>query len=230
VNATNFESGDTATADCQITPAQYTRSFHVTNYELNSGLRMDNLLDINLAVFADSIIQTATAPITAANFPTPEIICAPANFGWGNMQTGWGLLKKSPIKNAILDGEYLAQILNVPTQFQKAGAGPKDKGAWAAFGWDNIALNTNWTGADSNTRGFLCGPTAIGCLAGMPLQPPKVPGNTIDTKEIKIDGPDIYIQFNSWFDLGARTMWASFDVMFGASLLDSLAGLIIRSA
>jgi hypothetical protein len=230
VNATNFESGDTTASNCQITPAQYSRGFHVSNTDLQSGLRLDNLLDINLALMADQIIGVVAGVITGANFPTPALVVPPGNFAWGNMQSGWGLLKKSPIKNAILDGEYLAQIINVPSQFQRSGAGPSNGGAWSAFGWDNIALNTNWTNADPNTRGFICGPTAIGCLAGLPVEPMITPGNTLKITKFKIPGPDIYLALYEWFSLSERTAWNSFDLMFGASLLDSLAGLLIKSA
>ena len=228
VNATNFELGDTTVTAVAIAPSHYTRSLHVSDSDLNSGLRIDNLLEINLAALADQIIQVATAPITAANFPTPAIVCSPGNFAWGVMQQGWGLLKKSPIKNALLDGEYLAQIINVPVQFQKSGVEPGR--AWSAFGWDNLALNTNWTAAGANVRGFICGPTAIGCLAGLPINPSYTPGQTLAVEEVLIPGPDIYIAFYKWFSLQTRTEWWSFDLMFGASLLDSLAGLIIQSA
>jgi hypothetical protein len=229
-NATNFESGDSTVDPCSITVNQYTRSFHVTNDQLNSGLRMDDLLDINMAVFANSVIQTVTAVMTSANFPTPALVRAPGNFGWGDMQTGWGLMKKSPIKNAVLDGEYIAPILNVPTQFQKSGASPSESGAWSAFGWDNIALNTNWTAAEANTHGFICGPQAIGVLAGLPLISPFAESHGMKRETIKIPGIELSIAYHEWFQLAGRQLWASFDVMLGASLLDSTAGLLIKSA
>ena len=146
------------------------------------------------------------------------------------MQQLWGLLKKSPIHNVLLDGEYLAQILNVPTQFQKSGEGTANPGAWNAFGWDNICLNTNWTGADPNVRGFACKPQAIGAVSGLPLTPPNIPGGTLMEATMEIPGPDITIQNYMWFSLSSRTMWCSFDLMFGAALLDNTAGAIIRSA
>jgi hypothetical protein len=190
---------------------------------------MANLVEANIAVFADQIISIVNAVITGTNFNVnAPIVIAPANFGWANMQSAWGLLKKSSTKNAILDGEYLAQIINVPTQFQKSGV--EAGKAWGGFGWDNVALNTNWTGADANVRGLICGPTAIGLLSGMPLTPPSHPGNTLQTDTVTVPGPDLSIQMNRWFDLGARTLWYSYDVMFGASLLDATAGIIIRSA
>jgi hypothetical protein len=229
-NATNFETGDSTVDPCTVTVNEYSRSFHVTNDQLNSGLRLDDLLDINMATFANSVIQTVTSVMTASNFPTPAIVRPPGNFGWGDMQTAFGLLKKSPIRNAVLDGEYLANIINVPTQFQKSGASPSERGAWAAFGWDNIALNTNWTAADANVRGFICGPQAIGVLAGLPLISPFAESHGLERETVKIPGLELSIAFHRWFQLSGRQLWASFDLMLGASVLDSTAGLLIKSA
>jgi hypothetical protein len=230
VNATNFESGDSIVLPCTITPSQYTQSFHVTNAELNSGLRMENLMEINMAQFADQVVGVVNAVITAANFPTPALVSTPGVFGWGDMQTAFGLLKKSPIKNAILDGEYLANIINVPTQFQKSGASANSNGAWAAFGWDNIAMSTNWAGADANVRGFLCGPTAIGCLSGLPVTSLFAAGHGLTQETITLPDIGISIAYHSWFSLSQRTLWNSFDIMFGASLLDGTAGILLKSA
>jgi hypothetical protein len=227
-NATNFESGDSVVTNVAISVSQYTQAFHVTNSELNSGLRMENLIEVNMATFADQIIQVATTPITAANFNVlAGIVRASGAFTFSDMQTAWGELKKSPIHNALLDGEYLARIINVPTQFQKTGVEPGT--AWAEFGWDNIALNTNWLQAGPNVRGFFCNPQAIGLIAGLPLTPPDVPGNTLQETSMTIPGPDIAVAVYHWFSLSTRTMWVSYDLVFGSALLDASAGAILTS-
>ena len=232
-NAANFESGDSTVSNVSVSVDQYSQAFHVTNDELNSGLRMENLVDINLALLADQITSVALAPITAANFPglgnpnLPAIVRSPDLFSFSDMRIGWGRLKKSPIHNAVLDGEYLAGIINVPTQFQKSGVEPGNE--WAAFGWDNVALGTNWSGADANVRGFLCNPQAIATISGRPLTAPVVPGNTIQESTTMIPGVDVVLSVYFWFSLATRTAWCSYDLMFGASLLDPTAGLIIKS-
>lgn len=232
-NATNFESGDSVVAAVGVTVNQYTQAFHVTNSELNSGLRMENLIDINVATLADKVTTVVTAPITAANFPglgttpTAAIVRGSAAFSFSDMSIAWGLLKKSPIHNAILDGEYLGRIINVPTQFQKSGVEPG--AAWAEFGWDNIALGTNWTGSDANVRGFFCNPQAIAVIAGLPLTPPVIPGATLQENTFMLPGIDVALAVYFWFSLATRTAWCSYDIMLGASLLDPTAGLLLKS-
>ena len=159
---------------------------------------MKNLAVINGAVFADSIIGAAVAPITTANFSTfANIVASPTSFSWNDMQTAWGNIKKSPIHNALLDGEYLARIINVPTQFQRSGVEPG--AAWSAFGWDNIALNTNWTGAGANVRGFFCNPQAVIAVAGLPLEGKSA---TLAQSAFTIPGVELAVQANRWLSLG----------------------------
>ncbi len=190
---------------------------------------MEDLLDVNLDTFADSIIQAATAPITAANFPATAIVRQPGDFNWSDCQTAWAALKKSKTRNALLDGEYLAQIIDVPVQLQRSGAEAGTE--WRAFGFENVALNTNWTAADPNVRGFFCGPTAIGCFCspvGFPILAPMA--NPIETRTITLPGIDLSIQINSWYSLATRSAWRSFDLVFAAGVLDGSAGIILRSA
>lgn len=228
-NATNFESGDSTVNPVSITVSQYTEAYHVTNDQLNSGLRMEDLMVAKLASFGAKVTSVVTTPITVANFSTlTPLISAPSSFGFSDLQTCWGQLKKSIIHNALLDGEYLARIINVPTIFQKTGVMPGK--AWAEFGWDNIALNTFWSGADPNVRGFACNPQAIGIITGLPLEAPNIPGQTLQQGVALLPEVNVAIQVNSWFSLSTRTLWASYDMMLGAALLDGTAGVLIKSA
>jgi len=223
----NFESGDATVAAVTITPQHYSAPIHVSSYELNSGLRMENMMTIAVAKLADAIIEAAMAPITLANFATSwgsgNVITA-ADFGFSTMATLWGKLKKSPIKNALLDGEYLAKLLNQPTYFQAVSDGAQ---AYRAFGWDLIALNTDWTGASNNAVGFVCNPQAILCIAGMPVTPA---APNLTQGSFTVPGINIGVQTNQWFSLATRTAWYSFDLVFGAAKADTSAGILICSS
>ncbi len=228
-NASNFESGDSVVNNVAVSVSQFTAAFHVTNDELNSGLRMENLVDVNVAVIADKVITTATTPITNVLFAAPaKHVSAFAAFTYSDLQAIWGDLKKSPIKYIILDGEYYARIMNNPTYFQRALIAG-EPASYEAFGWDGIFLNTNWTGADVGVHGFACNPQAIGALAGLPLTPPNIPGATLMETSFMVPQVDISVANYSWFSLATRTMWASYDLMFGAAQLDSTAGEIIST-
>lgn len=232
-DATSFESGDATVAPITITPHQYTSSINVSNSDLNSGLRMENLTTIAAAKLANKVIEAATAPITLANFATKadsadgtNVITA-ANFTFADLAVLWGKLQKASVKNIIMDGSYLAKLLNQPTYFQQIAEG---EGAYKAFGWDLIALNSDWTGASNNAAVFACDPQAIAVLAGLPLIPPAIPGNTLQQSVFTIPGVEMSVQTNSWFNLAARTAWMSYDVVFGAAKMDATAGVIIATA
>jgi hypothetical protein len=231
-NETNWETAghsDSTVNNVQITVSQYSSIMHVTNSELNSGLRMEDLVTAKLATLGAKVTQVIVTPITAANFTATPVIIAPAAFGFSDMATLWGQLKKAAIKNLILDGEYLARIINNPTLFQATpvvpGAGWKN-----VNGWDFVGLNTDWSAAGSNVRGFACDPQAIGVIQGLPLNPPEgIPGNTLMLGQFTLPGVDVSIATYVWFSLATRTLFASYDLMLGAAKLDATAGVVVAS-
>jgi hypothetical protein len=229
-NLTNFEAGDSTVAPVSVTMNQYTQPFQVSNSDLNSGLRMQNLVTINTANFANKVIEVATAPITAANFTGAVTTVPAAAFSFSDLASLQALLKKSPIKNLIIDGTYVARISNTPGFFQTAGTVGGSPYAWKAFGWDGIFQNTDWTGAGANVQGFACNPQAIAGIVGLPLIPPNIPGGILSTTVMTVDQLDIKVLVCMWFNPATRTMWTSYDVMAGFTALDTSAGYLVTSA
>jgi ATP-dependent Clp protease, protease subunit len=225
---TNFEPADGSTvAPISVTPHWYNQPMRVGPTDLNNGLRMEDLRVKNLSIFADKIVQVATAPITAANFPTltPEIVSAAA-FNWSNSSNMRAQLKKSPIKNLILDGDYLARLENVPSFFQNTGIG---NGSRQTFGWTGMYESTNWTGAGANIRGIGCHPQALIKAMGLPLNPPNIPGGIFSTTTFEVPGPNVAVAMSMWFSTASRTMFVSWDVIAGFAAGDGSAAVILAS-
>ncbi len=170
---------------------------------------MEHLVKINTANFANKIIEVATVPLTAAIFTTPGVTSAGAAFGFSDLATLQALLKKSPVKNLILDGTYIARIANSPAFFQAAGVVGGNTGAWKAFGWDLIAQNTDWTGAGANVQGFACNPQAIAGITGLPVTPPNIPGGILSQTTMTVPGLEIPVAVYNWFNPSTRTMWTA---------------------
>jgi hypothetical protein len=228
-NATNFESGDSTLTPVTVTVAQYTESFHVTNGQLNSGLRMQDLVDAKMASLGSKISKVLAANITAANFSTlTPVVSSTTSFGFSDMASAWGSLKKANRKHIMLDGSYLKNIINGPTFLQVVPVVPG--AGWAnVVGWDYLALHTEWSQAGNNILGFACDPQALGVIAGLPLV--DAPGTNGILSEARglLAGVELPIAAYSWFNTATRTYWASFDMMFGANALDTSIGLVIAT-
>jgi hypothetical protein len=228
-NTANFESGDSIVTNVEIPVDQFTTAFHVTNDELNSGLRMENLVEKNARSFAESVLDAVMAPISSENLATIVTRSSTA-FGLGDLATAWGALKKSAIKHAVLDGEYMARIVNSPVFYQETGV--ESGGGWKLMGWDGVFLNSRWSGThggagDETIRGIFCNPQVLGVIAGVPMRPPSP---TLVTKIVTIKGLDLSVALNVWYSLASRTIWASYDAMVGVALLDASAGFLLKSA
>src|SRR5262249_23682765 len=163
------------------------------------------------------------------NFLTlSPIVVAPAAFGFSNMNNAWGQLKKANRKNIMLDGEYLANIINTPAFLQIVpvlpGAGWKN-----VMGWDYVALHTEWSAAGTNIRGFACDPNALGIIAGIPIL--DIPGSNgvLNMASGMMSGIDLPIAAHTWINTSTRTYWGSLDIMLGATALDTSIGLVISN-
>jgi hypothetical protein len=231
-NATNFEQGDSTVAAGEVTVNQYTQPFQVSNSDLNSGLRLQDLMTVNTAAFSSKVMQVVTAPITEANFANYQggsLVCSPVLFSWSELGLLWGALKKASLKNAVLDGEYYGQLINGVANFQQGLSGSGSEEA-KRFGWNRIELNTEWTGAGTGVRGFICDPNAIGICAGLPLSGVGgLPTPGLQESTITLPGIQLSVVLNVWFSLQTRTLWASYDVIIGAKELDTTAGIIIKA-
>jgi hypothetical protein len=230
-NATNFETGGDSTLNAvSINIAQYTEPFHVTNSQMNSGMRMEDLVIAKLGSLGSKISKVIGANITVENYATlTPVISVPGAFGYKDMQTAWGQLKKANLKHIMLDGEYLARIINNPQLLQVVpvvpGAGWKN-----VLGWDYLALHTEWSAAGANVRGLACDPQAMAVAAGLPLlDAPGIPGGILGQASGTLPGTDLEIAVYTWFNTATRTYWGSFDLMLGATPLDTTAAVIIAS-
>ena len=227
---TSYESGNSTVAPVTVTPHEHSVSFQISNTDLNSGVRMADLVRINTANFANVVIEAAVTPITAANYTGAVTVSAASAFSFSDLATLQALLKKSPIKNLVIDGAYIARISNTPAFFQTAGTVGGSPTAWRAFGWNLIAQNTDWTTAGANVQGFACNPQALGGIIGLPLLPAVIPGNILSSNVATVDGLDIQVLQEAWFNPATRTSWNSLRVMDGWAKVDATAGFLLTSA
>lgn len=224
-NATSFE--DTTNfvgteVNVPITMAQLTSGGHITNAERQSGVTMDQWVQIKTAEISDAIMAAVAAVILEGSFTATPLVSAAAAFGAEEMKTLWGQLKKSPLKNIILDGEYFARF--IPSTMENF-----DVFRVGIPGWDNVALNTVWTGATANTVGFACNPQAIVCGVGLPLRSDRA--NLVSSESV-LALPDlgISVAVYNWYSNITRAEWATYDIMFGAAANDTTAGVLVKSA
>lgn len=232
-NATSFEDTTNfvnTVDDVPVTPAHITVGAHITLAERESGWLMAWWAEQKAAEMADKIQALVNAVITTTNFGTlagttgagAPLVSSSAAFGASDLRTLWGYLKKSPIKNVMLDGEYYAKF--IPADMNSFN--PLATNSYP--GWDGFFCNTNWTGATTNVVGFACNPQAIAVAAALPEGKPPSAANLAQST-IAI-GNGMSIQSNVWYSNITRTEWWTMDVMFGAKEADTTAGTLVMSA
>lgn len=219
-NATNFESGDSTLGVISVTMNQYTASFHLDNAAQNQGFRMATLAEgatINLAKKISSIWTTLLA---TATYGADTAIGAAASFDRDDLPAILALAKNWPKKNLVLDWGHLAYLL--PKDINYFGVTSTDipgREGLKPYGFDLIAAQNDWTGAESNTVGVVCDPDAIAVASGLPVSFGS--GSSIVTETATVEGLGLTVLACSWFSNASRTTWASYDVVFGAAAGDT---------
>jgi hypothetical protein len=219
-NATNFESGDTTLTNAAVSVSQYTASFALSNTEINQGFRIEQLATKNLRQLANKIIDVALAPVTTANFGSAVVdVDTAGDVTAASLKTLWGALKDGTERNLVVDGSIYAQFLPTALDSFTLASGGRNTGI---YGYDGFYYNNRWDGAGANIKGFAASPEAIALASGVPVSSP-VSDDLIAQENVMIDDLGLMVQMSMWSSRASRSLWASYDIMFGAAKGDGNA-------
>jgi ATP-dependent Clp endopeptidase proteolytic subunit ClpP len=233
VNPTNWETNNDSTlAATSVTVDQISKNFTVTQEELNQGFALADLAQGSADLFAYGISDKLTAVMTAANYGTAITIGTAANFDTSDLPAILAAAKNYRSKNLILDGGHMARLLFSGTLTAAAGTvpipdaryGPLNNGR---FGFDIIAENNRWTGAETNAAGFVCGPDAIAIASGLPVG--MVAGEFIEQRTVTTNN-GLSCLLSVWYSRATRSHMASYDIMFGAAAADTTQAEVLITA
>jgi ATP-dependent Clp endopeptidase proteolytic subunit ClpP len=218
VNPTNWETNNDSTlAATSVTVDQISKNFTVTQEELNQGYALADLAAGSADLFAYGISDKITAVMTVTNYGTAVTIGTAANFDTSDLPAILAAAKNYRSKNLVLDGGHIARLL-----FSSASNtfpdGRLSSLANGRFGFDVIAENNRWTGAETNTAGFVCGPDAIAIAAGLPVG--MVAGEFIEQRTVTTNN-GLSCLLSVWYSRATRSHMASYDIMFGAAAADT---------
>lgn len=230
-NASNFEdsaANNSTLAATSVTVNQITKSFTVTQQELNQGFALSDLAQGSAEIFALGISKKITAVMTSANFGVPAagggIIGTAANFDSSDLPQILALAKNFRNKQLLLDGAYIARLLASGTNFPDARYGPLNNGL---FGFDSILEQNDYTGALATTVGFVGGTDAIAVVAGTPVG--MIAGEFIEQRTVELSN-GLSVMLSVWYSRSTRAHMASYDIMFGAAAADTTQGKILIPA
>jgi hypothetical protein len=226
-NTSNFETNDDSTlAATTVSVNQITKSFSLTQQELNQGFQLADLALGSADLFANGISDVVTALMIAGNYDSPVTIGTAANFDTSDLPAILALAKNYRSKSLILDGGHLARL-----QFSGAANyfpdGRLASLANGKFGFDLIAENNRWTSAVANTVGFVCGPDAIAIASGLPVG--MIAGEFIEQRVVTTSN-GLSALLSVWYSRSTRSHYASYDIMFGAGVGDATQAEVLVTA
>ena len=228
-NATNFEDGtynNSTLAATSVTVNQITKTFTVTQQELNQGFAISDLAQGSAEIFALGISKKVTAQMTAALFGAGTVIGTASNFDSSDLPAILALAKNYRQKLLLLDGGHLARLSfsAAANTFPDARYGPLNNGF---FGFNNILEQNDYTGAIANTAGFVCGQDAIAVASGLPVG--MIAGEFVEQRTVELSN-GLSVLLTVWYSRSTRAHMASYDIMFGAAAADTTQAEVLITA
>ena len=228
-NATNFEDAtynNSTLAATSVTVNQITKTFTVTQQELNQGFAISDLAQGSAEIFALGISRKVTAQMTAALFGAGTVIGTAANFDSSDLPAILALAKNYRQKLLLLDGGHLARLSfsAAANTFPDARYGPLNNGF---FGFNNILEQNDYNGAIANTAGFVCGQDAIAVASGLPVG--MIAGEFVEQRTVELSN-GLSVLLTVWYSRSTRAHMASYDIMFGAAAADTTQAEVLITA
>jgi len=234
-NASNFEDGaanQSTLAATSVTVNQITKTFTVTQQELNQGFAISDLAMGSAEIFALGISKKVTAQMTAALFGAGTVIGTAANFDSSDLPAILALAKNYRQKLLLLDGGHLARLMFSGQFTAAAGTNPFPDSRYGPlnngyFGFANILEQNDYTGAIANTAGFVCGQDAIAVASGLPVG--MIAGEFVEQRTVELSN-GLSVLLTVWYSRSTRAHMASYDIMFGAAAADTTQAEVLITA
>ena len=234
-NATNFEDGaanQSTLAATSVTVNQITKTFTVTQQELNQGFALSDLSQGSAEIFALAISKKVTAVMTSTNYGAGTAIGTAANFDSSDLPAILALAKNYRQKLLLLDGGHLARLMFSGQLTAAAGTNPFPDSRYGPlnngyFGFANILEQNDWTGAIANTAGFVCGQDAIAVASGLPVG--MIAGEFLEQRSVELSN-GLSVLLSVWYSRASRAHMASYDIMFGAAAADTTQAEVLITA
>jgi ATP-dependent Clp endopeptidase proteolytic subunit ClpP len=228
VDFENSSNNESTLENTQVSVNQITKTFTVTQQELNQGYAISDLAQGSAEIFALAISKKVTAVMTSANYGAPAagggIIGTAANFDTSDLPQILALAKNFRNKQLLLDGAYLARLLGSGTNFPDARFGPLNNGL---FGFSGIMEQNDFTGALATTVGFVGGTDSIAVVSGLPVG--MIAGEFVEQRTVELSN-GLSVLLTVWYSRSTRAHMASYDIMFGAAAADTTQGKILIPA
>jgi hypothetical protein len=225
-NPTSFNStGGTTLDKATVALDHIYQPFGLDYSDIQSAIKLEKLVKINLNALADKIWSIVTAPITVANYGAAVVApaTASANFAAGDLAKLWASVSKSSSKGLVLSPTLYSGI--IPTATTSITL---DKGA---YGFDNGVFYANQFSGQTRLAGFACSPEALAIASAAPAMD-HVRDRMLVSDVVTLDQIGLSIYYNVWSDPSSRAIVASAEVMFGAAkaVTSGTMGLIVAAA
>ena len=210
VNPTSFDGVGASTLDnAPVTLEHIYQEFGLEYSDIKNGIKLEDLIKVNLNAFAAKIWDKATAPITVANFGAATVTAADSAItpGSANAKALWAAVSKSDEKGLVTNAGVYANF--IPTSLTSLPI------AEGAYGFENGVHYASSFNGEAKLAAFACSPDAL-AVASRRVELPDE-SQYLVVQPITVDSLGITALWTVAYHKNTRKLVASIETMFGAA-------------
>ena len=210
VNPTSFDSEGTSTLDnAPVTLQHIYQPFGLEYADIKNGIKLEDLIKVNLNAFSAKIWDLVTAHITVANYGAATVTAADSALtpGSAGIKALWAGVSKSDEKGLVTNAGVYANFIPTSTQSLPIAAG--------AYGFENgIHYASSFNGV-ANLNAFACSPDAMAVASRRPELIDET--DYMVVQPVTIDSLGLTALWTVGYHKSSRKIVASVETMFGSA-------------
>lgn len=213
-----YESGDCTVTNVQTAMTLYAQCFGVSGPDAFGGLRLEHLLELNLATLANKIADDIWVNFTTANYGAAVVTTDSGTFTNTDLDT---LMQGVPSAQrcVVLDSGYWQKV----------------KPTWLPIGFNEVHEHSRWGTAGTKVHGLCADPRALVIRYGIPIsaRAASIGGRSrmeqIEQDIVELPQIGIIVESSLWLTLATRSVRASYCVYLGSGVGDTAACKLLCS-
>ena len=210
-NPTDFSTiGASTLGASAVELAHLYQPFGLSYGDIQNGIKLERIVQINMDKLADAIWAAATAPITVANFGAATVTAADSAVtpGSDNLRALWAGVSKAGRKALIVNPGIYSQLIPTSTTSLPLSEG--------AYGFEGGVHYASLFPSEAKLAGFACSSEAVAMAAAQP-DFSATQNQFLVSESMVLPGLGLSIFYNVWGDPSTRNLVGSFELMFGAN-------------
>lgn len=210
VNPSSFDSvGDSTLDNAPVTLQHIYQPFGLEYGDIKNGIKLEDLIKVNLDKFSAKIWDIVTAHVTVANYGAATVTAADSALtpGSAGIKALWGAVSKSDEKGLVANAGIYANFIPTSTTSLPIADG--------AYGFEKGVHYASSFNGEAKLAAFACSPDAMAVATARPDLVDET--DYMVVQPVTVDSLGLTALWTVGYHKSSRKVVAAVEVMFGSA-------------